>query len=457
MKRSVPMLAAALLAACAAREHQPTPHDAPPVPAAWQTEAGPRGPVREAWWAPFGDPVLTQLVEKALARNRDVATAASRVLEARAQEAIVRAQEFPSLNLSFNENRARSYNAFGQLNTLTTRQGVFQAAYEVDLFGRVAEQVAAARANSESNEAASAAAALSVAAATTSGYITLRALDTRLEILERTVTSRREALRVARERAAAGYTSDLESSQAEAEYEGTAQQIPQTQLAIERQEHALALLTGSPPAPITRGLALSDILAPPVPASLPSDLLRGRPDIVQAERGLVAADASLASARTQFLPTLNLSASAGTLFVTGLPTATIWAAGASVLAPLFEGGRIRGQVDVAGARRDEAAFAYQRAVLTAFREVEDNLSAVARTREQRAHLEAQQAALQTALFHAGRRYQAGYASYLEQLDTQRNALSAELAMTQARADELNALVALAQAVGGGWTGLARRP
>src|SRR5262249_6135386 len=149
------------------------------------------------------------------------------------------------------------------------------------------------------------------------------------------------------------------------------------------------------------------------PASLPSDLLRGRPDIAQAERSLVAADASLASARTQFLPTLNLSASAGTLFVTGLPTATIWSLGASVLAPIFEGGRIRAEVDAAAARRDEAAYAYQQAVLIAFREVEDNLSAVARTREQRRHLEAQLAALAKALFHAGRRYTAGYASYLD--------------------------------------------
>lgn len=130
----------------------------------------------------------------------------------------------------------------------------------------------------------------------------------------------------------------------------------------------------------------------------------------------------------------------------------IWNLGASVLAPIFNGGRIQAQVDTAAARRDQAAFSYQRVVLTALREVEDNLSTVVRTRQQRVHLEAQRAALADALFHASRRYREGYSSYLEQLDAQRGVLAADLALVQARADELNALVALSQAMGGGWPG-----
>lgn len=427
--------------------------DQPEIPAGWRTAIDPQAPVPRDWWTRFGDPVLSRLVEAALANNLDVATAAARVQEARAQEALARSAQFPSLDFALSTSRGRSLNAFGQATTVTTREPVFQAAYEIDLFGRIAEQVAAARAGTEASAAARDAAALSVAAATATGYITLRALDTRLMLLRQTEESRREAMRVARERAAVGYTSDLEWRQAEAEYEATAVQVPQAVLAIERQEHALALLTGTAPRDILRGVALADLRGPPIPAELPSDLLRRRPDIAQAELTLVAADASLASARAQLLPSVRLSASLGELFVSSLPgPVSVWSLGSSVLAPIFNAGRVRTGVDTALARREQAAFGYQRTVLTAFREVEDNLSAVARTREQRVHLEAQRAALADALFHASRRYRAGYSPYLEQLDAQRGVLTAELSLIQARADELNALVALTQAAGGGWSG-----
>jgi multidrug efflux system outer membrane protein len=449
MKRAACLLLPAALAACGHVPPRDAGADQPAVPPSWRTQIEPRAPLAQDWWRGFGDPALTRLVEAALAHNLDVATAAARVREARA---LARSPELPTLDFGLDVNRSHGPDPLGRPSTTTTVQPVFQAAYEVDLFGRIAEQVAAGRANTAASEAARDAVALSVAAATASGYVTLRSLDGRLLLLDATVTSRREAMRIARERAEVGYTSDLERRQAEAEYESTAQQVPQVRLAIERQEHALALLTGSPPRDIARGLALARLTPPPVPDELPSDLLRRRPDIAQAERTLVAADATLASARAQFLPSLRLSASAGRLLVSSLPEPmTIWSLGASVLAPIFDGGRIQAQVDTAEARRQQAAYAYQRTVLAAFREVEDNLSAVARTREQRAHLQAQRAALADALFHAGRRYRAGYSSYLEQLDAQRGGLAAGLALIQAMADELNALVALSQAMGGGWT------
>ena len=452
MKRLAALLPVLLLAACA---HAPAPdasEAAPPLPAGWRTTVEPQAPLRQDWWTGFGDPVLTRLVEAALANNLDVATAAARVREARAQEALARSQLYPTLDFSNSINRGRSLNPFGEPSTTTTRQRVFQAAYEVDLFGRIAEQVSAAQAGTEASEAARDAAALSVAAATASGYITLRSLDARLLVLQATVADRREALRVASERADAGYTSDLERRQAEAEYESTAQQVPQVELAIERQEHALALLVGAAPADVARGVPVARLTPPPVPAGLPSDLLRRRPDIAQAERTLAAADATLASARAQFLPSLRLTANVGELIVSPLPDPVrIWSLGASILAPIFNGGRIQSQVDTAAARREQALYGYQRTVLTALREVEDNLSTLVHTRAQRVHLQAQRAALADALFHAGRRYRAGYSSYLEQLDAQRGVLAADLAVIQAMADELNALVALSQAMGGGWT------
>ena len=442
-----------LLAACAGASSPRPPEAQVSAPAAWRTDIAGPATVAPDWWTSFGDPALDQLVAAALAANSDIAIAAARVREARAQEQLARAQLVPSLDLATTAGRSRSLGALGTPVEATAVQPVFQAAYELDLFGRVERQVEAARAATQASRAARDAAALSVAAAVTSGYLTLRSLDERLRIAQATLAARSEALRLARSRAASGYTSQLELRQAEAEYEATAQLVPQAELAITRQENALSVLLARPPAAIPRGQPLAAIRFPAVSGGVPSELLRRRPDIAQAELTLAASDATLAAARAQFLPQIRLTGTAGALVASSLgdPIA-IWSIGASILAPLFEGGRLRAQVDTAAARRDQAAFAYQRTVLTAFREVEDNLAAVLRLGEQSTHLEAQRAALADALRHAENRYRAGYASYLEQLDAQRNLLNAELALVQARADQLNALVALHQAVGGGWTG-----
>ncbi|RYF90190.1 MAG: RND transporter, partial [Caulobacteraceae bacterium] len=180
-------------------------------------------------------------------------------------------------------------------------------------------------------------------------------------------------------------------------------------------------------------------------------LLRRRPDIAQAENSLAASDASYASARAQLLPQVRLTASLGALFVEELDGAVnVWSLGGSILAPLFNGGRLSAQADAAGSRRDQAAFAYRKAVLTAFREVEDAMAAVQRLREVETAVQAQRDAAAETRRIAHNRYQAGYASYLEELDAQRSLFTAELALSAARADRLSASVALYQAMGGGW-------
>ncbi|RSV13421.1 RND transporter, partial [Sphingomonas sp. ABOLF] len=220
-----------------------------------------------------------------------------------------------------------------------------------------------------------------------------------------------------------------------------------------RQEDALAVLIGESPRAIERGATLATLQAPAIPATLPSELLRRRPDIAQAELTLAASDATLAASRAAFLPSLNLAASTGELFSSSLGSPVgIWSLGASVLAPIFQGGRLRGGVEASAARRDQAAFGYQRTVLTAFREVEDALAAVDRLGEQQRRLEAQRVALAETLRHATNRYRAGYSPYLEQLDAQRSLFNAQLALAQARADQLTALVAVYQSMGGGWAG-----
>jgi multidrug efflux system outer membrane protein len=443
-----------LLAACAGRTPAPVPPEAAViVPGGWRTSLGPTAPIELVWWQRFGDPVLTRLVEAGLAHNPDIGLAAARVREARAQERLARSQLLPSLDLGAGATYGRSVGPLGQPTQSLSVQPIFQAAYELDLFGRIANQVTAARAGTAAAEAGRETATLGVAAATASGYITLRGLDARLAIVRATLASRAEALRIARNRAEVGYTSQLELRQAEAEYEATAQIVPQVELAIARQENALSQLIGVSPRAIERGLALAALRRPPIPDGLPSDLLRRRPDIAQAEFTLAASDATLASARAQFLPQIRLTGSAGAVLSTALGNPIgIWSLGGSILAPIFNGGRIQAQVETAAARRDQAAFAYQRTALVAFREVEDNLAAVQRLGEQRASLEAQRRALAEALRHATNRYQAGYSPYLEQLDAQRALLTAELSLVQTEADQLNALVALYQAMGGGWAG-----
>ncbi|MDB5703393.1 MAG: efflux system outer rane lipoprotein [Sphingomonas bacterium] len=421
-------------------------------PAAWRTDAGPTAPLDRAWWASFGDPTLTRLVEKALANNMDIAIAAGRVREMRANLTLARAQLLPTLDAGIAGGRSRSVSAFGQPLEQNFAQPQLQASYEIDLFGRLADQQSAVRNAYLASEAARDATRLSVAGATASGYVSLRSLDARLEVARSTLTSRADALRIARSRFDRGYSPKLELEQAQAEYSGTAQIIPQIELAIARTEDSLSQLTGETPQAVERGLALAQLVKPAVPAGLPSELLRRRPDVAQAEYQLAASDKGLAAARKRFLPQVRLTAAAGTAFSTLLQDPiSIWSIGGSILAPLFEGGRLTGQAEVAGAQRDQAAFAYRRVALTAFREVDDALAGVKRLDEQVALVQSQRDALAEGLRLATNRYREGYSPYLEQLDAQRGLLGVELSLVQLRADALAARIQLYQAMGGGWS------
>jgi len=419
-------------------------------PADWRTSLPADGAVEREWWARFGDPQLSALVEQARANNSDLAIAAARVAEARAQERVARSLLLPSLSASVPGSEARTVNAFGRPSESTSAQPTFQAAYEVDLFGGNAARRDAARASAAAFAAAYEAATLSVSAAAASGYITLLALDDRLKVLKATLVQRGEALRIARDRAEAGYTSELELRQSEAEYRAAEQQIPTIEAAIARQENALSLLVGDTPHAIARGVNFDALATPVVPAVVPSELVRRRPDIAQAEYSLAATDANLRAARAQFLPQIRLSASGGAAIssLLGDPI-TIWSIGGSILAPIFSGGRLEGQFDAATAQRDQAAFAYRKSVLTAFREVEDQLALIDRLDAQEQALLAQRAAVAEVLRHAANRYRAGYSPYLEQIDAQRALLSVDLALIQLRADRLTSYVALYQALGGG--------
>ena len=450
--RSFSLLAAAsalMLGACA-----PTLQDAPRgavviPPQAWRTTLDVAAPVEAQWWNAFGDPQLTRLVEAARANNADIRLAAARVEEARATERGSRGYLLPALGAGVDAGARREVSPFGRAQESLAAKPVFQASYELDLFGGNAARVDAAEAGVAASLAGEEAARLAVTAATASGYITLLALDARMAVLEDTLTARAQALKIARDRAEVGYTSQLPLRQAEAEYQATAQLVPQLKAQIARQENALAVLTGEAPGAIARGGTLADLTAPPPPSVLPAQLLRRRPDVAAAEYRIVAADAQMRRARADFMPAIDLGASAGVALSDLLADPIgIWSLGGSILAPLFQGGRLQAQLDGATAQRDQAAWSYRSTVLDALREVEDRMAVLANLGDQRSALEQQRVAVADALRHARNRYRAGYSPYLEQIDAQRALLGVELSLIETRADQLTTLVGLYQSVGG---------
>ncbi len=452
-RRLQPILAAVVctLSGCVLSDRPPPAGAAIQPPQQWRISAGPTVAIEREWWHRYGDPALDKLIERALTNNADVAIAAARVRQAQAQERQARSSLYPSVNLTGTAARARSLTAFGTPSTTSAVEPQLQAAWEIDLFGRARDLAGAAREQYFASEAAHDAALLAVASATASAYITLCELDARLEVTRQTLSARTVALHIAESRARTGYSSRLDLAQAQAEYESTAQSVPQLQLAIAQQENALSTLIGEPPGTIERGVPLAQLQIPPIPAGLPAEVLRRRPDVAQAEYQLAASDLSLAASRKAFLPNVQLTGVGGAVYVSELGNPiSLFSLGASVLAPIFDAGLAVAQRDEAAALRDQAAFSYRATVLDALSEVENGLIALQRLAEQAEHVEAQRNALAEALRHATNRYRAGYSPFLDQLDAQRGLLSAELALVQIQADGLTASVNLYRAMGGGW-------
>lgn len=427
-------------------------------PADWRDEGGRETPLSATWWEAFGDPQLTALVETALANNTDVLSAASRVEQAREQIRLSRAALLPTLDAALGAQRTRELSVLGITHT-TAVQPSLQVSYEVDIWGRLRRLREAAELQYRATEAERDAVRLAVASTTARAYVSLLSLDQQLYVTHETVESRQQALRVAEDRASLGYTSQLELTQAQSEYEAAAELLPQLQQAIREQENALRLLTGRFPGGVERGVGLLALEPPPVPGVLPSTLLRRRPDIQQAELLLAASNLNLQAQRDRFLPQVQLSASLGQLFVNSLDydPVRVWDLGASVLAPIFDAGRLEAGVNIAVAQRNQAAFAYRATALDAFSEVENSLSAVDNLRQQLERVAARRAVLERSLTYAEDRYRAGYSSYLETLDAQRNLFNTELAAVQLRESQLNALITLYQVLGGGWQAAAEPP
>jgi multidrug efflux system outer membrane protein len=286
-------------------------------------------------------------------------------------------------------------------------------------------------------------------------YVELRDFDRRLEISRRTLASRVEYVELARERFEGGLTSELDLRQAEAEMHRTASLVHDFEGLVTRKENELSALLGRNPGEIARGQALDQLAVPPaVPPGLPSELLERRPDVRQAEEELVSASARIGEAKALLYPSIALTGAFGwqsTELDDLLDSpAQSWSIGANLLQPIFNSGQNRRRVDVAESRQRQALFAYERALLLAFRDVEDALAGLRQAGLRRGSEGARVLAERKVLELAELRYRGGVAAYLEVLDAQRSLFDAELGETAAQRDELVELIQLYKALGGGW-------
>ena len=438
-----------LTAACVPSLRPAPPAAAVAPPLSWRDAPVGAGEIDPQWWRSFGDPALGGVVERALARNTDVLTAIAAVDQARAAERLARSALLPTLAADGSATRSKQPPS----SPATVLTGTLEASWAVDLFGRLRALDRAARRDYVASQADRDATALSVASEAAQAYITLLSLDAQLRVTRETLVSRAQTLRLTQDQRDVGYVSDFELTQAQSEYESIAQQIPPLVQSVRAQENSLAVLTGDLPGAIPRGGTLRDLLLPSTPATMPSALLRRRPDIAAAEFRLAAADATMASRRAEFLPQLNLTGSYGVVGtnLANYNPATLWSLGGSLLAPLFQGGALRANLDSATALRDQAAFAYRAAVLSAFGDVETSLSATANLAAQNQRVLARLAVLRRSLTLAQERYTEGYSTFLDQLDAQRNLYSSELNAIATREAQMSNVVTLAAALGGGWT------
>ena len=410
------------------------------------------------WAQVFHEPELQELIRTALTNNYDVRIAAQRVLEQQAQLRITRSQLFPTLSVGGTGIGADLPSNLGSgLPSGTIAEGSFSlsAAWNPDFWGLYRRQTEAARAQLLAQTWAQRAVRLSLVQQVATGYFQLRALDAQLEIAKQTLETRKQSVELTRTLESGGSVplSDLREAE---ELEFTAStQIPQLEQQIQQQENGLRLLLGQNPGTVAH--ADQSALNPPpqnLPVGLPSQLLERRPDILEAEQQLVAANAQIGVARAQFFPQLSISGSGGVggSAWSGIfdPDSKLIYGLGSLAQPLFEGGKLRGQLQLSQHQKDELVLNYQKTIAGAFRDVSNALISVDKQKSAREEQEKLVAAAQDATRLARIRYQGGATSYLEVLTTDSNLFSAQLNLVSTQESEAVSLVQLYGALGGGW-------
>ncbi|HTS01166.1 MAG TPA: efflux transporter outer membrane subunit [Thermoanaerobaculia bacterium] len=457
MKRTLASLLALSLAGCAMGPDYKRPETAPP-----ENHRGAAGPATGAsladlaWWdLAKDDQVLVGLLKEALAKNQDLKIAAARVEEARAISRIN--YVLPQVSAGAGAARGRVSENVGSLaggQTLNAFELTAAFTWEIDLWGRLRRTNESTLARFLATEEARRGVSLGLVSDVAAAYYQLRSLDMQLEIAQRTVKSRQDSFDLVEKRLRGGIGNKLESSQAASALAQTEIAVPQIEQAIFEQENLISLLLGRNPGPIARGKAIGEMPAVEIPAGLPSALLERRPDVLEAEANLRAANAEVGIAEANLFPQLSLTGSAG-FQSTDLSDllkspSFVWNIAGGIFAPIFQGGRLRRERDAAHARWDQARLAYEKAALAAFGDTASSLNAIGKTREIREangrNVDALRDAEKTALL----RYDGGVSPYLEVLDAQRELFSGELNYATSLRDQKLAVIRLYRALGGGW-------
>lgn len=407
------------------------------------------------WWSIYDDPVLQDLIRQALDNNHDYRVAIERVIEARARYGVQKADLFPQVGAS----GSGGYYDRGDLDDFGENDELYAVgadlSWEIDLFGRIRSGNQTAWASYLATEEARRAATMTIVFSVARAYFELRDLDLELEITKRTLDDRRKYVELVQALFEGGVRSEIDYRQAEGEYYSIEISLRDLERRVRSKENELAFLVGRNPGPIERGNPLmQQKLVDAIPSGLPSSLLERRPDVLAAEQGIYAANGQVGVARALMFPRIALtgaytgsSSDLGEVFDSSNVISNLLG---NIFQPIFQGGRLRRNIEVTESQQRQALENYQQAVLAAFRETEDSLISYQKTTEQRTSYEARVSALRTVLTLTELAYEGGVADYLRVLDAQRSLYSAELAAVQNNRDQLVALATLYKALGGGW-------
>jgi multidrug efflux system outer membrane protein len=407
------------------------------------------------WWQIFQDPQLQELIRTALKQNYDLQIATERINAARAQVAITRSRLFPQVqgNADFSGGKEGNFQTKFNFGNLTA-----DAAFQLDFFGQLRRATEAARAQLLATQDARQTVILTLVSDVASDYFTLLQLDLQLQITHDTVKTQQDSVKLTQLRVDHGVATKLDVLQAQQTLDTANAQIPDLERQIAQEEDAISILLGNYPQSITRGRPLIEQPFPPdVPAGLPSSLLERRPDIRDAEQVLVASNAEIGVAKAAFFPQISLTGGGGGTF--GRSSAFsqlmssqlgIWSYGAQVSQPIFTGGALKGNLNLAKSENQQALIAYRQTIQRAFGDVSDALIAYEKLHEVRLRQEDTVADLRESVRLSNMRYTGGTTTFLEVLDGQRSLFAAELTLAQARGNEYQSLVQLYRALGGGW-------
>lgn len=417
------------------------------TPTQWRNNASnTQNTTNSQWWKQLGDPVLNRFIDQAIQGNYDLKIAIARVNQYMGLYGATRSNLFPQFSGSYNAQTgspsADQVSLSGGMN------------WQIDIWGELRRANEAALAELLAQEATQQGVMLTLVSEVAKTYVKLRELDKQLEITKETVASLKEGLDINTLRFQEGYTSDLEVQQNDSEYQRRSAQIPLYEQQVALTENDLAVLLGSNPRTIERGLSIDKLKLPAVPAGLPSDLLVRRPDIARAEQQLIAANAQIGVARAQYFPNIRLTGNVGQIStqVAALftPGANFWTIGSAVVTPIFTAGKIAGEVRAAEAVQQAALANYKKTIITGFSEFENALISLIKTQQQE-DKQTHRVAANRNYYHLSKvRYEEGYVPYLVTLDAIRQLFDAQVELTSARADTFKSAINLYLAMGGGW-------